>query len=171
MTDTNTGYWNTGDRNTGHGNTGHRNTGHRNTGDWNTGDWNMGYFNTTTPDKVRVFDGPEVNRGEFIAACPLWLYAPSPTTWIADANMSDTEKLENPTFHTCGGYLRVNDWHSEWRKAYEGASPEDIQRVRDLPGFDAKVFEAITGLDLTGADCPCEPSEVMIDGVRYVRAD
>ena len=183
--DRNTGHRNTGDRNTGDRNTGDRNTGHQNTGNWNTGDWNTGdrntgywntgdwntgFFNTTTPEKVRVFDGSEVDRQAFLDACPTWLFTPAPTTWVSEREMTDQEKIDNPTFHTCGGYLRTNDWGEAWRKAYEQASAEDVQKVRDLPGFNAEVFLKITGLDLRKSK-DSKPLEVMIDGVAYVRKD
>ena len=173
--DSNTGNWNTGNRNTGNWNTGNRNTGNRNTGDrntgnWNTGNWNTGYFNTIDQGKVQVFDGQTVDRAEFIAACPAWLFDPRPTTWVFESEMTDQEKIDNETFHTTGGYLRVNDWHEEWRKAYEGASAKDIQRVRDLTGFNAGVFKAITGLDLATAQSDNKPQYIEVDGVRYVRS-
>jgi len=181
--DWNTGDWNTGDWNTGNWNTGNRNTGYRNTGNWNTGNWNTGnwntgnwntgywntgYFNTTTPEMVQVFDGAMVKRDVFLSACPAWLYEPTPTTWVSETEMSDREKIDNPTFHTCGGYLRENDWGAEWARAFASASVEDVQRVRDLPGFDVEVFKAITGLDLSVPTKPDNPREITIDGAVYV---
>ena len=148
-------------------NTGYRNTGNRNTGDWNTGDWNTGYFNTITPKQVMVFNGVMVDRDAFISACPEWLYSPSPTTWMTESEMTDQEKIDNPTFHTCEGYLRTNDWVAEWAKAFASASAEDVQKVRDLPGFDAEVFKEITGLDLSETK-PVNPPEIVIDGAVYV---
>lgn len=59
----------------------------------------------------------------------------------------------------------------EWAKAYETASPEDIQAVRDLPGFDYDVFEEITGLNLREElkqKDPLEGREIEIDGKTYV---
>ncbi len=178
--DLNTGYWNTGDLNTGNRNTGNRNTGdlntgdwntgHRNTGNWNTGNWNTGYFNTITPTNVMVFNGHMTDRKKFIEACPGWLWQPSPTTWVGETEMTDQEKIDNPTFHTCGGYLRKNDWFAEWSKAFVNASAEDVQKARDLPGFDSAVFKEITGLDLSAPAKPDgKPHEITIDGVVYVR--
>jgi hypothetical protein len=78
--------------------------------------------------------------------------------------MSAKEKTDNPSCVTTGGYLRENDMAEEWRKAYASASPEDIQAVRDLPGFDPDVFFQITGLDLRVPD-----DEITINGVVYVK--
>ena len=183
--DWNTGNWNTGDWNTGHRNTGHRNTGnwntgHRNTGDWNTGDlntgdWNTGdlntgFFNTNTPENVRAFNKDLPRKDWDDARKPDWLYKPSPTTWVSDSDMTDQEKVDHPTFHTCGGYLRANDWADEWQKAYASASLEDIQAVRDLPNFDAAIFKEITGIDLT-QEKQSAPREIIIEGARYILAE
>ena len=132
---------------------------------WNAGDRNAGFFNTATPDMVDCFNVPTSYVAWANADKPVWIYQPSPTTWIDDGDMTDQEKVDNPKFHTCDGYLRVNDWRAVWRKAYDGASQEDIQKVRDLPNFDAGVFEEITGLDLSG-EKPCA-KRVTIEGVEY----
>jgi hypothetical protein len=146
--DRNTGYANTGDRNTGNWNTGDRNTGDRNTGNWNTGDYNTGHFNCDAPREIRCF-GKMVSREEWRDAHkPDWLFAPTPTQFVPTAHMTDAEKAANPEHYTTGGYTRENDMRKEWAKAYAAASPEDIQAVRELPGFDADVFETITGLRL-----------------------
>lgn len=176
MTDTNdTGYWNAGYRNTGSWNTGYGNTGNWNTGDYNTGDWNksnfhVGCFNTTDAEKIYCFNTLIHKVVWDKALKPSWLYEARPKTWVCETDMSAQEKHDNPTYKTNGGYLRTNDLKEEWRKAYEEASPEDIQAVRDLPAFDYDVFEEITGLDLreTPEAAPCEGREIEIDGVMYV---
>jgi hypothetical protein len=132
----------------------------------NTGNRNTGFFNTVDQYKVQVFNGPMVDRSEFIQACPLWIFDPAPATWIYELDMSDQEKSEHPTFHTCGGYLRQNDWHDEWQKAYANASKEDIQKVRNLEGFDAEIFKEITGIDLSAQE-KALPQEIEINGAIY----
>jgi hypothetical protein len=119
---------------------------------------------------VMVFNGHMVDRDTFLNLVPIWMYEPSPTTWINESEMSDQEKIDNPTFNTCAGYLRQNDWMAEWKKAFAGATAEDVQKARDLPGFDAGIFKEITGLDLSIKE-PCAPPSVTINGIKYVRAD
>jgi hypothetical protein len=187
MTNCNTGKWNTGDWNTGDRNTGSRNIGDRNTGDWNigdrnTGDRNTGYrntgdhntgnrntgcFNTITPEGGYFFNKWLTFEEWRQADKPDWIYEPTPTTWVPESQMSEEEKADNPSFSTCGGYLRKNNMREEWRKAYESATEEEIQMVRDLPNFDADVFEAITGLDLRVNTDSCEGKIVEIDGKKY----
>jgi hypothetical protein len=168
----NTGYRNTGDLNTGDWNTGDRNTGNwntgdRNTGNWNTGDCNTGCFNTITPEGGYFFNKWLTFEEWHKADKPSWIYKPTPTTWVPESQMSEEEKADNPSFSTCGGYLRKNDMREEWRKVYESATEEEIQMVRDLPNFDADVFEEITGLDLRVNTDSCEGKIVEIDGKKY----
>jgi len=154
--------------NTGDFNTGDFNTGDCNTGDHNTGYYNTGSFNTITPDGGYFFNKwlsfEEWNGAEK----PDWLFRPSPTTWVPSLDMTDKEKSEHPDHETTGGYLRRNDMKEEWRKAYESATEEEVQMVRDLPNFDADVFEEITGLDLREPrEESCDGKIVEIDGKKY----
>ena len=175
----NTGYYNTGDYNTGFGNTGDQNTGYCNTGDYNTGDGNTGHrntsnrhvgsFNTVDAESAYYFNTLLPVAAWEAAYKPGWIYKPCPTKWVAlDAMRADAmrakEKTDNPSWVTTGGYLRENDMAEEWRKAYASASSEDIQAVRDLPGFDPDVFFQITGLDLRVSF-----DEITINGVVYVK--
>jgi len=149
--DWNAGNWNAGDQNIGKWNAGNRNTGNFNTGDCNTGNYCTGFFNTKD-FMAGAFNGPAFEsakeRQAFLDDCPYWLSRPSPVTWVPVTDMTDAEKQANPDYKTTGGYLRTNDWAEEWRKAKATATPAQIQRVRDLPGYDAAVFTKITGLDL-----------------------
>jgi hypothetical protein len=164
----NSGSFNRGYSNTGNYNSGSFNRGFRNSGDWNTGDYNTGYFNSNTPDTVRVFN-KDCSHSEWAAASkPACLYAPQPTTWVSDSNMTDEEKEANQGFQVHGGYLRVNnDMAEEWRNAIWGASEKDRQAIRDLPNFDYDIFEEITGVDLRLGEPDCIGKVVEIDGVKY----
>lgn len=179
---------NTGEDNTGCLNSGNRNSGDRNSGDWNSGDWNSGNLNSgylnsgnwNSGDKhTGCFNTEGAKQAYYFntlcsvedwdnATKPNWLYAPSPTTWVADADMTDQEKTDNPEFHVAEGYLRQNDMHVEWQDAMDGATDDEIQQVRDLPCFDVDVFKEITGLDLTVKKPEtCAGKIVEIEGVKY----
>ncbi len=164
----NTGVYNSGSRNTGHYNTGSENTGHYNIGNWNTGHYNTsdchtGFFNTLLPEKVYCFNQP-VDYDQFDnAVFPEWLDGISPATWVPSKDMTNQEKQDNPLHEITGGYLRKNDLKQEYRKAFEQATPEDIELTKKLPAFDPEVFFEITGVDLR--------DEVVIDGITYVRKD
>ena len=165
----NTSDYNTGNRNTGYRNTGNYNTGDYNTGNWNTGDYHVGCFNTVNAEKAYYFNRLIDKELWHKAKKPGWIFEPATASWVSSESMTDREKSDHPDYGTTGGYLRVNDMKAEWRKAYEGATEEEIQMVRDLPAFDYDVFEEITGLDLRKKEtAPCEGREVEIDGVVYV---
>jgi hypothetical protein len=148
--DSNSGHYNSGDsnsgnRNSGYGNSGDRNSGHYNGGDWNSGNLNSGYFNSITPDEILVFNKP----------CKkiLWNNCTKPdfiffdlTRWIPFSDMTDDEKKNNPQAETTGGYLKTFDYKEAWRQAYDNADKKDIELLKALPNFDAKVFEEITGI-------------------------
>ena len=168
--DDNTGGFNTGNYNTGSYNTGSSNTGDFNTGEYNTGSGHVGCFNTSTAEKAYYFN-KLIDKAEWDEAVkPSWIYGVSPTTWVSKSEMTDDEKLANPSYKTTGGYLRENDMKEEWAKAFAAATPEDIELTKALPAFDAEVFLEITGVDLRdkSVEAPCEGREVEIDGVTYV---
>ena len=162
--DCNTGDCNTGDCNTGNRNTGNRNTGNRNTGDWNTGDWNTGDCNTgdwnkssfntgcfnTEEQKIMLFNKPsDMTYNDWLRSDARYLLNQIPkdvVEWVYEEDMTDEEKVANPTYETTGGYLKVLD-ESECGQLWWG-SLSDSQKnyIRSIPNFDAEIFEQCTGI-------------------------
>ena len=157
--DWNTGDWNTGNRNTGDWNTGNRNTGNRNTGDWNTGnrntgDWNKSSFNTgcfnTEEQKIMLFNKPsDMTYNDWLRSDARYLLNQIPkdvVEWVYEEDMTDEEKVANPTYETTGGYLKLLD-ESECGQLWWG-SLSDFQKnyIRSIPNFDAEIFEQCTGI-------------------------
>ena len=152
--DCNTGNRNTGDCNTGDWNTGNRNTGNRNTGDRNTGDWNKSSFNTgcfnTEEPKIMLFNKPsDMTYREWIDSDARYLLNRIPkdvVEWVYEEDMTDEEKVANPTYETTGGYLKVLD-ESECGQLWWG-SLSDLQKnhIKSIPNFDAEIFEQCTGI-------------------------
>ena len=150
----NTGDCNTGNRNTGDWNTGDRNTGNRNTGDWNTGDWNKSSFNTgcfnTEEQKIMLFNKPsDMTYNDWLRSDARYLLNQIPkdvVEWVYEEDMTDEEKVANPTYETTGGYLKVLD-ESECGQLWWG-SLSDSQKnyIRSIPNFDAEIFEQCTGI-------------------------
>ena len=155
----NTGDWNTGNRNTGNCNTGNRNTGNcntgnRNTGNCNTGDWNKSSFNTgcfnTEEPKIMLFNKPsDMTYREWIDSDARYLLNQIPkdvVEWVYEEDMTDEEKVANPTYETTGGYLKLLD-ESECGQLWWG-SLSDFQKnyIRSIPNFDAEIFEQCTGI-------------------------
>jgi len=155
--DRNTGHSNTGDRNTGHSNTGHsntgdcntgaRNTGHSNTGHWNTSNFNTGSFNTEEVTEVLVFNKICSKKEWDNAEKPSCLYF-SVNEWINFEGMTDEEKKYYGTSKFTGGYMKKLDYKEAFTKSMKNASKEEIELVKKLPNFDAKVFEEISGFKI-----------------------
>ena len=66
--------------------------------------------------------------------------------WICEGSMTDEEKKANPTYKTTGGYLKVLD-ESECAQMWWDNLPEESRNiVRNIPNFDATIFEQCTGI-------------------------
>ena len=138
----NSGTGNSGYRNSGDWNSGNCNSGYRNSGNWNSGYRNSGLFNTDEP-AVRMFNRPtDFKRSEI--KLPDCLYF-GLTVWVSSDDMSDAEKIEHPEHETTGGYLKTLDYKEAFTAAMQKATPEEIEQIRNLPNFDADVFEEISG--------------------------
>ena len=156
--DCNTGDWNTGDRNTGDCNTGDCNTGNRNTGDCNTGDRNTGDWNSTSfssgffnsqEQPLYIFNKPtNIKRNELLDLKGLsvlkWNYENN--WWIYSENMTEEEKQNHPEHKTTGGYLKTVDFKTACKMMWDKLDDDEKQAVKELPNFDADVFEEITGI-------------------------
>lgn len=66
--------------------------------------------------------------------------------WVYEEDMTDEEKVANPTYETTGGYLKVLD-ESECGQLWWG-SLSDLQKnhIKSIPNFDAEIFEQCTGI-------------------------
>ena len=164
--DYSTGHRSTGDYSTGDYSTGDRSTGHCSTGDWSTTDYDTGHFNTTNPTTINVFNKPCDIKTWGEAIKPSFLYFEL-TEWVWEKDMSDSEKVANPTFCTTGGYLKVCDYQEAFQASYNKASDEDKELLLKLPNFDAEVFKEISGIDVTKDTISCAGKIVVIDGKKY----
>ena len=149
--DCNTGSRNTGDWNTGNWNTGHRNTGHRNTGDWNITNFSSGCFNKKE-QKIVLFDKPsDWTYRDWLnseARCLLSQIPKKVVEWTCDSGMTEKEKVENPTYETTGGYLKVLDESECAQMWWDGLSERNRGVIREVPNFDAGIFEECTGIKI-----------------------
>jgi hypothetical protein len=162
----NSGNWNSGNRNSGNRNSGNRNSGNWNSGDWNSGNWNSGdrnsgnwnsgnrnsgFFNTDEPN-IRMFNKDTGMKRDDVSL-PYWIFF-DPNAWVDESEMTDKEKIDNPTYKTTGGYLKEVDYKEAWAKAWEGTTKEERKQLFDLPNFDAEIFKEISGIDVTQDDKP-----------------
>ena len=161
--DWNSGNWNSGDRNSGHSNSGHSNSGHGNSGhsnsgncnsgDRNSGDWNScnketGYFNSVSPNIINVFNTPISIKTWESCDKPNFIYNLILNKWISFENMTDEEKIDYPKAYVCQGYLKQFSYKEVWKNAFDNRNEDDLELLKALPNFDAKVFEEISGINI-----------------------
>ena len=142
--DSNTGHWNTGHSNTGHSNTGHWNTGDRNTGDWNISDFNNGHFNTQEVREIFVFNKICKKKDWEKARKPDCLYF-HVNIWVDYEDMTAKEKKEIRSSEFTGGYMKKLDYKEAFTESLKKATKEEIELIKELPNFDADIFEEISG--------------------------
>jgi hypothetical protein len=144
--DRNSGDRNSGYRNSGYWNSGYGNSGYRNSGNWNSCSHESGYFNSITDDSVRIFN-KRVDRNVWDnAEKPSFIYCIGTTYWVTENEMTEEDKKNDPDFYIIGGQLRKRPYKEAWAIAWDNASDEDRELLKALPGFDADVFEEITGI-------------------------
>ena len=130
-------------------NTGKDCTGLCNTGDWNKSSFNTGCFNTEE-QKIMLFNKPsDMTYNDWLRSDARYLLNQIPkdvVEWVYEEDMTDEEKVANPTYETTGGYLKVLD-ESECGQLWWG-SLSDFQKnyIRSIPNFDAEIFEQCTGI-------------------------
>lgn len=128
--------------------TGLCNTGNCNTGDRNSTSFSSGFFNSKEQE-LYFFNKPtSLKRDELSGLKGLnvlrWNYEDN--WWIYSENMTEEEKTAHPEYETTGGYLKTVDFKTACRMMWDNLNIDEKQSVKDLPNFDADVFEEITGI-------------------------
>ena len=121
----NSGRYNSGNFNSGHYNSGNWNTGNFNSGDYNSGDYNSGFFNTNEP-KMRIFN--------------------------KESNYTIKEFCDNFKIPSLLKFnlLKGKDFKESFKEYFDNYDKEqrekDIEAIKNLPNFDADIFEEIFGV-------------------------
>jgi hypothetical protein len=92
-----------------------------------------------------LFDKPVPDSFEMPAINCLYFYL---TEWVDDSSMTDTEKEENPSYKTTGGYLKKKAYKEAFTESIMKAPKEELEQIMELPNFDPDTFSAISGVDL-----------------------
>lgn len=142
----NTGINNSGDLNFGDFNSGDFNSGSYNAGNYNAGDFNSGMFNSVTPVTIKVFNQDCDLSAWNAAPKPLFIQNVSVNRWIPSEQMNASEKASNPRWDVAEGFVKNITYQEAWQEAYSSATPGDIIKLKNLPNWDASVFEDITGI-------------------------
>jgi hypothetical protein len=149
--DCSTGNYSTGDYSTGNCSTGDRSTGGRSTGSWSISKYSTGHFSTIDYSGFGAFNKPCTVEEWSKAIMPNFLYF-NLTEWISEGDMTEEEKELNPTYKTTGSYLKAYKYEEAFQRAFDKASKEEIEQLKNLPNFDADVFKEISGIDITKHD-------------------
>ena len=88
--------------------------------------------------------------------------------WIETKDMSSQEKKNWPGHKELGGFLRRLSYKDAWAVAWPNASQEFKDWVKNLPHFNADIFESITGLKWAeSTSLKGKEVEVKLDGQVY----
>ena len=146
----NSGDWNSGYGNSGDCNSGAGNSGNYNSGCWNSGDWNSGHLNTSAQKYIFIFNKQVEKSVLESTEFPSFMFF-TLTEWIPACNMSQEEKENHPEYTVTEGYLKKYGYKEAFRKSFEIARrkpdwPKQLEKLKALPNFDAKIFEEISGI-------------------------
>jgi len=89
------------------------------------------------------------------------------------AEMTDKEKEEFTWYKTTEGYLKKIDYKEAWKQSFNNAKKEDVAKTLELPNFDYKLFEEISGIteemfnSKLGKSEKKNPEIIEIDGAKY----
>ena len=77
----------------------------------------------------------------------LWNIDSPSTKWIYAEDMTDQEKSDHPSYETTGGYLKKRDSSKAYQEWWDSLNSDQKLIIREIPNFDAKKFEKITGIN------------------------
>ena len=66
--------------------------------------------------------------------------------WINVSEMTNEDKKKYCWYKTTDGYLRTVDYKEAWKLSFENATKEDVKKTLNLPNFNYKIFEDISGI-------------------------
>jgi hypothetical protein len=141
----NLGFGNAGSSNAGSSNAGSSNAGNRNAGYGNAGNDNAGMFNSK-PGKLRLFNKETNVKWEDERIQAAIQYSPNTQEYVYYSSMTDQEKKDHAYAVTTGGYYRQLGYKEGWIRFWGNATDLVKKAFLNLPNFDKKVFEEITGI-------------------------
>lgn len=68
--------------------------------------------------------------------------------WVCSSDMTDAEKKAHPEFRTINGYLKILDETESAQLWWDSLPEHKRQAIKDLPNFDATIFEECTGIKI-----------------------
>jgi hypothetical protein len=127
----NSGNWNSGNCNSGPCNSGNRNSGNNNSGHWNSCDYETGYFNTENSKTIRIFNKYCDRK--------TWENTIKPDFLFFQLTFIENDKLKTLPYKEA---FRKSFLEAKKRDDWD----EQKQLLLNLPNFDFKIFEKISGI-------------------------
>ncbi len=142
--DSNTGLDNVGDNNKGSANTGCHNIGHSNSGHYNVGSYNAGSNN------IGSCNAGSFNKGNFNVG--KWNIGKYQTGYFN--TQEPCVRMFNKPTNLKASEIKLPTWlnSKDIKNAFANASKEEIVATLNLPNFDYKIFEEITGISKSDFD-------------------
>ena len=148
----NTGDYNSGDRNSGSYNSGYCNSGDCNSGDYNSGDRNSGSYNSGSYNSGYCNSG-SYNSGNYNSgSCNSGSYnsgdynsgifntdEPKMRAFNCECDVTTSEFLQNLGYNFYALCDRISN---------KNLADGDVDKIKALPNFDAKIFAEITGIEV-----------------------
>jgi len=159
----NSGYSNSGNYNSGYRNSGNYNSGNYNSGNYNSGNSNSGWFNTDEPT-MRFFNKESsIKYSDFnVQVYPDLKIC----DWVELNALPIDEQTESAK--QMGGLLKTLTYKEAWAEYWNRASDSDKKWFQELPNFDEKIWEEITGIKLNAPlSLSGKEVSVTIDGKTY----
>jgi len=143
----NTGYCNSGYYNSGNYNSGNYNSGNHNRMNYNTGDYNSGSFNSGNHNSGSCNTG-DYNSGDYNAGD---YNSGNCNSGIFNTNEPYMRAFNKPTGIKFSDFLASLDYDFYRlcdRILKKSLEPQDSERIKALPNYDANIFEEITGIKI-----------------------
>lgn len=153
----NNGNFNDGDDNNGNNNNGYANNGDFNNGSRNIGDWNKtscsnGCFNTEQ-QKIFMFNKiSDWTYQDWLFSNAKYILDQIPANnfkWVREEDMTDDEKKEHSEYKVTGGFLKHIEEKTKRQMWWNTLYTDDKESIMNLPNFDEKIFEEMTGIKVT----------------------
>lgn len=113
---------------------------------FNSGDGNNGFFNTIEPNVLIFNKDSGMTAREFRNSKYYYALVETPfilTNWI---NYTNEEKRENE--NSINGYLQTYSYKEACENWWRNTSKESREIIMQIPNFDKKIFEDITGINV-----------------------
>ena len=68
--------------------------------------------------------------------------------WVYEDDMTDEEKVENPTYKTTCGYLKILDESECAQIWWDGLEDEEKKIIQSIPNFYPDIFRQCTGIEV-----------------------